>query len=83
MVEELPNGHKMQTRRQRRDVRADRLIELHLTALHELHDGRRRELLRDRADAIHRVRRGWHAVLQISEAVSCADERVAPTDDDD
>src|SRR5205814_9428113 len=83
VIEELPNGSWSPAGRQRREVAADRVIEAYTSALDELHHSRGGELLGDRADTIHRVRRRGHGILHVSQTVALADQCVTTPYDDD
>jgi hypothetical protein len=61
-----------------RDVRQEllqRVVERELPLLHQAHDGRARELLGDRADAIDRLDGRRHVVLEIREPVPLREDR--------
>ena len=76
MREQVPHRDLAPMRVVPGQVRGDRFVKADLPLLNQPHDGRGRELLRDRARAEHRLRIRRDLVLNLRQAVALAEDHL-------
>ena len=83
VVEQVAHRDPVPLRRIVGEELLQRVVERELSLLHQPHDRCRGELLGDRADAVDRLGRRRHVVLEVGEAVSLGEDGAAVLHDRD